>query len=147
MRDAHGSGIYLHGRRRSDWSRRAVRATTLLRRLLDLPGIVVRAKLRRLRCPEHGVVVEGVPFARYRAGFTRDFEDVTAFLATKTDKTTIARFLRVDWATVGRVCERVVAPELDADRLHALGNIGGDDISCRNHPKNPTLRTHHTPRP
>src|SRR6266545_4904691 len=48
-----------------------------------------------------------VPFARHRAGFTRDFEDVAAFLATKTDKTTIARFLRIDWDTVGRICQRV----------------------------------------
>ncbi len=34
----------------------------------------VRARLRRLRCPEHGVHVEGVPFARHGAHFTRDFE-------------------------------------------------------------------------
>ena len=36
----------------------------------------IRARLRRLRCPEHGALVEGVPFARYRARFTRDFEDL-----------------------------------------------------------------------
>ena len=65
--------------------------------------------------PGAWVVVEAVPFARHRSGFTRDFEDVAAFLATKTDKTTIARFLRIDWDTVGRICERVVGDELDAD--------------------------------
>jgi hypothetical protein len=31
----------------------------------------VRAALRRLRCPTHGVVVEGVPFARPGAHLTR----------------------------------------------------------------------------
>jgi transposase len=36
----------------------------------------VRASLRRLECPEHGVRVEGVPFARDGARFTRDFEDL-----------------------------------------------------------------------
>jgi transposase len=36
----------------------------------------IRARLRRLRCPEHGVHVEGVPFARDGARFTRDFEDL-----------------------------------------------------------------------
>jgi transposase len=36
----------------------------------------VRASLRRLRCPEHGVHVEGVPFARDGARFTRDFENL-----------------------------------------------------------------------
>jgi transposase len=54
--------------------------------------VIVRAMLRRLDCPEHGVLVEAVPFARHRSRFTTDFEDVAAFLATKTDKTTIARF-------------------------------------------------------
>ena len=36
----------------------------------------IHARLRRLRCPEHGVHVEGVPFARDGARFTRDFEDL-----------------------------------------------------------------------
>jgi transposase len=106
--------------------------------------VVVRAQLRRLDCPHHGVVVEGVPFARHRSGFTRDFEDVTAFLTTKTDKTTIARFLRVDWDTVGRICERVVADSLDADRLDGLVNIGVDEISWRKHHNYLTLVTNHT---
>ena len=51
--------------------------------------IIVRASLRWLVCPSHGVRVEAVPFARHRSGFSRDFEDLVAFLATKTDKTTI----------------------------------------------------------
>jgi transposase len=37
----------------------------------------VHARLRRLRCPEHGAHVEGVPFARDGARFTRDFDDLT----------------------------------------------------------------------
>ena len=100
--------------------------------------VVLCAGLRRIDCPEHGVLVEAVPFARYRSGFTRDFEDVTAYLATKTDKTTIARFLRIDWDTVGRVCERVVATELNEDRV--------DEISWRKHHKYLTLVTDHTRR-
>src|SRR5207244_2357436 len=108
--------------------------------------VVLCAGLRRIDCPEHGVLVEAVPFARYRSGFTRDFEDVTAYLATKTDKTTIARFLRIDWDTVGRVCERVVATELNEDRLDALVNIGVDEISWRKHHKYLTLVTDHTRR-
>lgn len=96
--------------------------------------------------PEHGVLVEAVPFARYRSGFTRDFEDVTAFLATKTDKSTIARFLRIDWDTVGRICERVVATDLDHDRLDGLVTIGVDEISWRKHHKYLTLVTDHTRR-
>jgi transposase len=177
----------------------AVRATTLLRRLLDLPAIavrrvsladgelvvdlalrrlrlvcplcdystrarydtrpvwsswrhldfgsavvVVRAGLRRLACPDHGVLVEAVPFARHRSGFTRDFEDVAAFLAAKTDKTTIARFLRIDWDTIGRICERVVAEGLDADRLDGLVHVGVDEVSWKKHHNYLTLVTNHT---
>jgi transposase len=108
--------------------------------------VLVRANLRRLDCPTHGVLVEGVPFARHRTRFTRDFEDLTAFLATRTDKTTIARFVRVDWDTIGRICERVVATDLDEDRLDNLVNIGVDEISWRKHHKYLTLVTDHTRR-
>jgi transposase len=95
--------------------------------------VELRAGLRRLDCPEHGVVTEAVPFARHRAGFTRDLEDVAAFLATKTDKTTIARLLRVDWDTVGRICERVAGDRLDEQRLDELVAIGVDEVSWRKH--------------
>lgn len=105
--------------------------------------VIVQAWLRRLDCPDHGVVVEGVPFARHRSRFTTDVEDVTAFLATRTDKTTIARFLRIDWDTVGRICERVVAAGLDPQRLSGLVDIGVDEISWRKHHKYLTLVTDH----
>ena len=41
---------------------------------LGIWRLEVHARLRRLRCPEHGALVEGVPFARDGARFTRDFE-------------------------------------------------------------------------
>ena len=91
----------------------------------------LRAQLRRLECPEHGVRVEGVPFARHRAGFTRDFEQLVAWLATRTDKTAICRMLRIDWDTVGRIITRVCADELDPDRLENLFEIGVDEVSWK----------------
>jgi transposase len=53
-------------------------------RALDWGSYQVRilARLRRLACPAHGVLTEAVPFARHGAGFTRDFEALTAVLAT-----------------------------------------------------------------
>ena len=45
----------------------------------------IRAGLRRVRCHEHGAHVESVPFARAGARFTRDFENLVAWLATTTD--------------------------------------------------------------
>ena len=105
--------------------------------------VEVRAGLRRMACPEHGVIVEAVPFARHHSRFTHDFEDVMAFLTTKTDKTSICRFLRLDWDTIGRIADRVVADGLDPDRLAGLVSIGVDEISWRKHHKYLTLVTDH----
>lgn len=105
--------------------------------------VEIRATLRRLRCPTHGVVVEAVPFARPGAHLTRDFDDLLAWLATKMDKTSIARLCRVSWRTVGRACERVVAAELDPHRLDGLFRIGVDEISWRRHHKYLTLVVDH----
>jgi transposase len=103
----------------------------------------IHARLRRLECPEHGVRVEAVPFARHRAGFTRDFEQLVAWLATRTDKTTITRLVRIDWATVGRIIERVTNDELDPDRLENLFEIGIDEVSWRKQHRYLTLVADH----
>jgi transposase len=92
----------------------------------------VHARLRRLVCPEHGALVEGVPFARDRARFTRDFENLVAWLATKTDKTATCRLTRIDWHTIGRVIERVGEEMLAAeDRLTDLFEISVDEVAWR----------------
>ncbi len=59
----------------------------------------------------------GCPFARPGARFTRDFEQLVAWLAIKMDKDAVRRLVSVGWATVGRICQRVVADELDPGRL------------------------------
>jgi len=91
----------------------------------------VRARLRRLRCPEHGAHVEGVPFARDSARFTRDFENLVAWLATKTDKTATCRLSRIDWQTIGRIIERVGDELIDSDRLSDLFEISIDEVAWR----------------
>ncbi len=91
----------------------------------------VHARLRRIRCPEHGALVEGVPFARDGARFTRDFEDLVAWLATKTDKTATCRLVRIDWQTVGRIIQRVGDELLDGDRLNDLFEISIDEVAWR----------------
>ncbi|MCA1681063.1 MAG: transposase, partial [Actinobacteria bacterium] len=99
----------------------------------------IHARLRRLRCPEHGALVEGVPFARAGARFTRDFEHLVAWLATKTDKTAICRLTRIDWQTVGRIIERVGGELLDEDRLNDLFEISIDEVAWRKGHKYLTL--------
>lgn len=102
-------------------------------RHLDLGSwrLEVRADLRRLRCPTHGVRTEGVPFARAGSRFTRDFEDLVGWLATTMDKTALRRLVRVDWDTVGRIIERVMADGLDPERLDGLFVVGVDEVSWR----------------
>ena len=80
----------------------------------------VRADLRRIECPTHGIRTEGVPFARANSHFTRDFEDLVGWLATTMDKTALRRLVRIDWDTTGRIIERVVATGLDPKRLENL---------------------------
>ena len=106
-------------------------------------AVEVHATLRRLRCPTHGVVVEAEPFARPGAHLTGDFDDLLAWLATRMDKTAIARLCRVSWRTVGRAVERVVAADLDPKRLDGLFRIGVDEISWRKHHKYLTLVVDH----
>ena len=103
----------------------------------------VRASLRRLRCPEHGVHVEGVPFARDGARLTSDFDDLVAWFVTRTDKTTITRMLRIDWETVGRIVKRVCDERLDPDRLNDLFEIGIDEVSWRKQHRYLTLVVDH----
>jgi transposase len=103
----------------------------------------VHATLRRLDCPMHGVHVEGVPFARVGARFTADFEDLVAWLVTKTDRTAVCRLVRIDWQTVGRIIERVSVEKLDPDRLDGLFEVGIDEVSWRKQHRYLTLVVDH----
>jgi transposase len=91
----------------------------------------VRAQLRRIDCPLHGARSEAVPFARSGSRFTRDFEDLVGWLATTMDKTALCRLVRIDWDSVGRIIERVMATGLDPARLENLFCIGVDEVSWR----------------
>lgn len=126
-------------------ARRDTRPVNSVWRHLDLGTwrLEIHARRRRLDCPEHGVRAEGVPFARADSGFTRDFEALVAWLATRTDKTTVKRLSRVDWGTVGRIIERVCTDELDPDRLSELYEIGVDEVSWRKQHRYLTLVVDH----
>ena len=114
-------------------------------RHLDLGAwrLEVRARLRRLACPTHGVRTEAVPFARTGSRFTRDFEDLVGWLATAMDKTAIRRLLRIDWDTVGRIITRVMDEGLDPGRLERLFEVGVDEVSWRKRHNYLTLVSDH----
>jgi transposase len=125
-------------------------------RHLDLGRVrcVIRCEVRRVCCPECGIRTEAVPWARpgsrqcpgcgvrvesvpwARAGsrFTRAFEDTCVYLVKAAPKTTVAALMRVDWHTVGRMIERVVAEHAaarDGDGLDGLTRIGIDEVAYR----------------
>ena len=89
----------------------------------------VECRLRRLYCPGCGDVYEAVPWARAGAPYTRDFEDVVAFLAQQMAKTPLAKLMRISWRSVGKILARVVADKLDRGRLDGLVMIGVDEVS------------------
>jgi transposase len=94
--------------------------------------IYLEAEAPRVHCPEHGVVVAAVPWARHGARFTRAFEDQAAWLATHTAQSTVSELVRVAWRTIGGIIGRVAAEaEAAMDRLAGLRRIGIDEISHR----------------
>lgn len=90
---------------------------------------------RRVNCSTCGVVTEKVSWAAHGVGFTYDFEERVAYLATIVDKTAVHRLTGIAWATVGNIIERVVERNQEEDQLDGLVNIGVDEISYRKHHK------------
>jgi transposase len=103
-------------------------------RALDLGTVpaFLEAEAPRVSCPEHGVVVAAVPWARHGAGHTRAFDDTATWLATRTSKSALVALLRVTWRTMGGIVQRVGADAIAAgDRFANLARIGIDEISYK----------------
>jgi transposase len=100
-------------------------------RHLDLGACrcVIECRLTRLYCPGCGDVYEAVPGARPGAPYTRDFDDLSAWLAQQMSQTQITKLMRIAWESVGKILERVVADYLDQGRLDGLVLIGVDEVS------------------
>jgi transposase len=92
----------------------------------------LQATTPRVQCPEDGVVVAHVPWARPAAKHTWVFEDTCAWLAAHTALSVLTVFLRIAWRTVAAVVTRVIADGRDTnDLLSGLVKIGIDEISYR----------------
>jgi transposase len=120
---------------RCGWSTRSRYDSSRRRwRHLDVAGckLWLEADIRRLQCRRcKRVVTEEVPRARPAAWHTRDFEDMVAWLAQRTDKTTIATLMRCSWKAVDNIIRRFVSERLDQARLEGLYRIGVDEISYK----------------
>ena len=92
----------------------------------------IEAAAPRVKCSEHGVVVERVPGARRGSTFTRAFEDVVGWATKQMSKVAVAGLMRVAWETVGAILDRVVADaKKGRDLLDGLTRIGIDEVSFR----------------
>lgn len=85
----------------------------------------------RVACARCGVRVEQVPWAQTKSRFTRELEELAAYLSQITDRTQVHRMLGIAWATVGSMVERVVERRLDPGRLEGLRRIGIDEFSYK----------------
>lgn len=92
----------------------------------------IATEVPRVACPQHGVVVAAVPWARHAARHTRAFEQLAAWCAVEMSASAAARLLRCSWRTIGQIVTRVCADlDADGDGLDGLARIGIDEISYR----------------
>jgi transposase len=98
---------------------------------------------RRVQCREHGVRVERVPWAAHDSRFSAEFEEMTAWLAQRMDKTATCRLMGINWRTVGTIVQRLVTARLAASRLDELYIIGVDELSFRRHHEYVTVVVDH----
>ena len=115
-------------------------------RALDLGSTVtwLEAESPRVSCPEHGVVVTWVPWARHGSRFTRAFEDQAAWLTAHAAQNTVAALVRISWRSVAAIVTRVVGSQEGGRDLFAhLERIGIDEISYRKGQKYITVVVDH----
>jgi transposase len=117
------TAVNVHDRHQRQW------------RELDLCGarFELRATVRRVKCSDCGVRVELLPWADPDSQFTLGFEQQTAYLAQRCDKTSVSTTMRIAWNTVGTIIERVVRRLRKGDPLNNLTHIGVDELSYRKH--------------
>jgi transposase len=94
--------------------------------------VFIESNAPRVQCPNHGVVVAAVPWARHGSDFTKDFEDQVAWLTTQTSRSAVEQLMRLAWRTVTSIAERICELALrKPGRLDGLRRIGIDEISYR----------------
>ncbi|MGP5525247.1 ISL3 family transposase [Glutamicibacter arilaitensis] len=90
------------------------------------------AEAPRVNCPEHGVTVAAVPWARHQAGHTRLFDQQVSWLATQCSKFAVTVLMRIAWRTVGSIIDRVWKDTAKVfDPFKNLKRIGIDEISYK----------------
>ena len=116
-------------------------------RSLDFGGtrVYIEAAAPRVRCPEHGVLVAKVPWARHDSDYTYDFETAVTWLALHATAQDVADYFRIDWHTVGSIAQRVQKGLEDnqPNRFDNLEAIGIDETSYKKGHKYMTVIVDH----
>ena len=117
----HCSGYDTHNKEASTW------------RGPNLNGMIVEIKYcpRRIKCPEHGVITEKIPWQDGTSRFLADFNNEVAYLALNCPKTVVQEYMMINWRTVGhciQTAHRRIEPD-PQNRLHGLRRIGVDETS------------------
>jgi transposase len=85
---------------------------------LGTTPVFLQAAIGRVSCPEHGVVVAAVPWARAGSRFTSAFEDTVAWLVCHATLSVVVAVLRIAWRSVSAIVVRMVAERAgQTDRL------------------------------
>lgn len=121
--------------------------TPCIWRGLDWEGRIVDVeyKTHRIVCPDHGVLVAGVPWAYPGSRFTKNFDLTVGWLAVYLPKSAVAEYMRIDWETVGRCVHRTlndIEPNRSR-RLDGLVRIGIDETSYKKGHKYITVIVNH----
>jgi transposase len=91
---------------------------------------VIRARIPRCRCPEHGVKTVRVPWAEKDSRFTLHFEALAVeMIGACRSLTQAADLLQLDWDGVQRIVDRAVARGLLRRSTEGVRYVGLDEKS------------------
>jgi transposase len=89
------------------------------------------ARVPRVDCPEHGVRLVAVPWARPRSGFTLLFEALIMAMVREMPVAALARLVGETDMRIWRVVHHYVDRAVDAQDLSGLERLGIDETSAR----------------
>jgi len=91
----------------------------------------VHARVPRVRCPQHGVRLVALPWARPGSGFTMLFEALVLTFATAMPMSKVAQSVREHDTLVWRIVERHVHAARATEDFSSVRRVGMDETSAR----------------
>jgi transposase len=107
--------------------------------------VYIEAFAPRIECPEHGVLVAKVPWARHDSVYTYDFEMAVTWMTLHATAQDVSEYFRIKWHTVGSIAKRVqeTLEAAQGNRFDNLERIGIDETSYKKGHKYMTVIVNH----